>query len=1084
VKKPSSTETFVPSGFFVLRTPLLPYDELLGGGERSGTSATPYDGPSLDDAGTGDGGHLRSCLQSAMARPEVREALFVASPDLDQSFEVWRRGPDGDRARRVERALARYFLRMAGRPTPFGLFAGCSTGRIGAETRLRLAARETYRRRTRLDSGYLLALADALGSDASLRSRLRYRPNATLQRVAGRFRYVESRVTEGLRTHHRVDLEITDYLEATLRRAEEGASRSDLAAALAASDPAVGEDEAERYVDELIAGQILVSDLAPPVTGEDPVRGMLERLKSHEGTSSVAERLERVAQDLESLDRQGMGAPSSCYRAVAGRLEELPAKVDPGRLFQVDLMKPSAAATLGPEPLGEIARGVEVLSRIVPAPETDLLEAFRSAFQDRYNGREVPLLEALDQDAGIGFPPSGGALDPGGPLLDGLTFPPEKEAGMRWGSRHSFLLRRVHEVLLGGGKDFILDEEDLKRLEEPDPRPLPGAFAATVTLAAPTEEALDGGDFSVLLHHVTGPSGVRLLGRFCFFPGDLRQEVERHLRAEEALEPDAVFAEIVHLPEGRMGNVLARPVLREHEIPFVGASGAPPERQISIQDLRVSVAGDRIVLRSEKLGRRVVPRLTSAHNYTWRSLAVYRFLGLLQSQAVASELFWSWGPLEEAPFLPRVTTGRLVLSRARWVLDRKEIRRFEEAGGKERFREIGRWRREREAPRRVDLVDGDHFLPLDLEDALCADLLAEQVKGRERAVLMEAFPAPDELCVSGPEGRFAHEMIVPFVRRPAPEPAVHSSPAPEGEQERRFAPGSSWLYAKCYAGAATADRVLRDLIRPLGRQAIDSGAADLWFFLRYRDPEEHLRFRLHGEPEALKRDVAPRLEESAARFLGEGLLWRFSFDTYDREVERYGGLPGVELAERIFHADSEAVTEILESLAGDEGADARWRLALAGMDSLASDFGLDLAGKRALAAGARRSLARELQVDRNLEIELGSRFRRERRFLEEILESPPSAGVLSEGLGVLRRRSERIRGVARELQAAREAGRISLAAADLLPSFIHLHVNRLLRSAHRAQEFVLYDFLGRLYESRHSRARAAGNRGAHPAESS
>jgi hypothetical protein len=39
---------------------------------------------------------------------------------------------------------------------------------------------------------------------------------------------------------------------------------------------------------------------------------------------------------------------------------------------------------------------------------------------------------------------------------------------------------------------------------------------------------------------------------------------------------------------------------------------------------------------------------------------------------------------------------------------------------------------------------------------------------------------------------------------------------------------------------------------------------------------------------------------------------------------------------------------------------------------------------------------------------------------------------------------------------------LSLSAA----SYLHLHANRLLRSAHHAQEVILYDFLARLYESR------------------
>ena len=88
-----------------------------------------------------------------------------------------------------------------------------------------------------------------------------------------------------------------------------------------------------------------------------------------------------------------------------------------------------------------------------------------------------------------------------------------------------------------------------------------------------------------------------MLGRFCHGDELFERHVAEHLRAEESLQPEAIFAEVVHLPEGRVGNVLLRPVLRGYEIPYLGLSGAASEKQIPITDLRVSVVGDRIVLR-------------------------------------------------------------------------------------------------------------------------------------------------------------------------------------------------------------------------------------------------------------------------------------------------------------------------------------------------------------------------------------------------------------------------------------------------------------------------------------------------------
>ncbi|HEY0192494.1 MAG TPA: lantibiotic dehydratase C-terminal domain-containing protein, partial [Kofleriaceae bacterium] len=58
-----------------------------------------------------------------------------------------------------------------------------------------------------------------------------------------------------------------------------------------------------------------------------------------------------------------------------------------------------------------------------------------------------------------------------------------------------------------------------------------------------------------------------------------------------------------------------------------------------------------------------------------------------------------------------------------------------------------------------------------------------------------------------------------------------------------------------------------------------------------------------------------------------------------------------------------------------------------------------------------------------------------------------------------------------ELRAAEARGALHLPIADLLPSYIHMQVNRLIRSAQRAHECVLYDLLTRLYEARVARSK-------------
>jgi thiopeptide-type bacteriocin biosynthesis protein len=180
----------------------------------------------------------------------------------------------------------------------------------------------------------------------------------------------------------------------------------------------------------------------------------------------------------------------------------------------------------------------------------------------------------------------------------------------------------------------------------------------------------------------------------------------------------------------------------------------------------------------------------------------------------------------------------------------------------------------------------------------------------------------------------------------------------------------------------------------------------------------------------------------------------------------------MELAERLFHVDSEAVLALAGILAEDPRGDIRWRLALVGMDQLLTGLDFDLNTRRTLLREMCDSFAAEFLSDATVKHQLGDKFRPERKGLEALLDGiPPAEALLVRGLEVLRRRSIRLAPVMIGLKACAAAGRLSVPLRELAPSYLHMHANRLLRSAHRVQELVLYDYLTRLYESRAARAK-------------
>ncbi len=1003
----------------------------------------------LRSALASDRARLRTRLTEILHRPQVSAALSVASPDLLDAARD--RGDDPG----VEAALVRYLSRMASRPTPFGLFAACGVGQVADRTFISVPNPVSWRRHTRLDGDYLDRVVTTRAS--ALRPRMTFRPNDSLYAIAGRRRYVQTRLDGLERTHHLAEVPDTAHLTRALTAAEPGATPALIAAAVASAG--VDPQRAAAYVDELIDAQVLRPTLGVTITGQGPLDALLAGLGDLGDTGTVAV-LDAVRDELAAIDAPGGGAGLERQQRVARMLAELAVPEGRARLVQVDCTIPPCDATLARNTVDDVVRAVELLRRIAPAPEPTDLDFFRDAFTERYGEREVPLLEALDDDLGAGYGSGRRGGDPA-PLLQGLARP-VRDRQVTIGRREDRLLEILHRSWATGAREVTLTRDDITALARDEAAELPGALGAMATIAR-TNDGL-----RVVVSQAGGPSGVTLLGRFCHADPVLDAHVRAHLRAEEALDPDAIHAEIVHLPSGLMANVLVRPVLREWELEWLGRSGAPIGRRLSVADLVVSIRNGRFVLRSQRLERRVVPRLTSAHNWRRRSPAVYRFLSAVQSEGTLAGVSWTWAPFIGLPFTPRVRWGGIVLALAAWSVTSSELHALDEGDAVMRWQAVQTWRDRRGLPRWVCLVDGDNKLAIDLDNALSVDAFVRTTRSRDQALLKELYPTPDDLIAEGQDGKRVVELVIPLVRTTQPSSTRRPrGAAPVANVGRTFPPGSEWTYLKLYTGTATADSLLRESIGPLARHLLGSGAADRWFFIRFADPRFHVRVRFHGDPKALAEPV----EAVAADALDRGLAYDAQLGTYEREVERYGGPDGLDVAERIFHADSDAVIDLLAMFArGEQGLVERWRLGLFGADALLRDLGLDLNARAEFARRHHRAFEQEFAADARLRQAVAARVRTERDPCDALLSATSHTDhPLAPGIGVIEQRSRRIEPLASELATLHADGRLHDASAVLAESFVHMWLDRLHRSENRFHEYVTYALLARVLQARTKR---------------
>jgi hypothetical protein len=203
------------------------------------------------------------------------------------------------------------------------------------------------------------------------------------------------------------------------------------------------------------------------VTGPDPLAGLLAPLRESSSIGqAAAARLEVAATNLAGFDRAGLGIDPGQYRALAHGLCTLPAEPELARLFQVDLVRTGSALGLSASVVNEITHAVELLRSIVGTRSNDALGRFREAFVQRYEGKEVRLLEALDEETGIGFEASRSPGAEASPLLEGIELPDRaSEPRDVWSdSQRALLLGRAEQARRSGGTEIRLDASDLRAL--------------------------------------------------------------------------------------------------------------------------------------------------------------------------------------------------------------------------------------------------------------------------------------------------------------------------------------------------------------------------------------------------------------------------------------------------------------------------------------------------------------------------------------------------------------------------------------------------------------------------------------------
>lgn len=1016
------------SDFFVARTPLLPLNttKVLGN----------------DNFAKLEGDNLNRYLT-----PELLEAIYLASPVLFDEVQkiqtsanrIKQGNKPKEKKRRVLLSLIKYINRASNRCTPFGLFSGCSFGKIVDEDS-NLTVTNEHIKHLRLDMDVLCRLANRLKAEPAIRRNLHYRVNPVIYKTSGKqLKYIEYKYDQkGRRTFH-LNKTPTNWIINEMLKISEAQSLEVIAERIS-SKFQFELVEVYDYLNDLIANNVLLSSIEPNVTGSEffhVIRCELERICLL--TSEVNEIVDVVRKIHAKIEQIKVAKGDiSLYREVKTLLAGLLSDEDleENKIFQVDLIKSGEELILKSDFVNDVVASISEMNSINNRVDMDsyYLKRFKYAFKELYPNQVVKLTDLLDYEVGLGYRK----------LNHRLKNEQESKAG---GNFEKLAFKKYLAFIKNHDKEIVVTEQDLKPYQNVDTG-LPKAFSIMGSVVQNESESL----FSLAS---TPLSTTSLLGRFCHADPRISNHIKEFTDKENAHnKQEAIIAEIAHLPQSRIGNILSRPALTEWEIEFLSFSTLGERQRISIDELYLTLSSGELILLSKRLGKRIIPRLSSAHNYSSHSLDIYHLLCDLQHQGRNFIKVWDWGEkLRGEVYLPRVTYKNVILSQARWLFDCKEVMQLIKVNNSSFQKELQVFKDRYDLPDVFIQKQADNFLVIDSNNPLFVSYLENQAQSRSYLEFSEyifsegASPFYDIVGDA-----YANEVIIPVINdnhQPGKIPSFSSLYKIQHSAKRTFFLGDKWLYLKIYAKAKAFNSILLKVL-PVFRRLKKEGWIEKFFFIRYADPMPHIRLRFLSETD--KGIVINKLNEKLSYFVDRQVVVDVVSEKYERELERYGTFP-IELSEKAFDLNSDLVLSYLNL---------KKRImdihlfAVFIVEKSLLELNLSFEQRHQVYKAGFSLYAKEFNYfgDKNLRRILSKEFKMRHQDIVQVFDD----GRLESSLPV----KKYIRSLRKMTKACRPFNLVN-GKQDFLMSHIHMFANRLFSERQRYEEFVVYYLLDKYY---------------------
>lgn len=663
-------------------------------------------------------------MEKCFTDSQFKNGILLSSYDLYNEIDKFLNNPDNFSRQYHEKlfhTFYKYFTRVCSRPTPFGLFSNLTCLSIDNHTEEVETTCSSEKSFAQIEVHFDLLDQISTYLSKTHTKFCHYRLNSSLTFKSGDLQYAVAEIVKGKNIFKTKSIEINEIIEYLVSNKNKEYQYSELISSLCQMFSEYSSEDIEAYIQDCIQEEVFYPTTRPSGRGE---------LSNHQFIYNEIKRINKLyfSNELELIlqifnDVNSLTAHSDLKKEIDNIcliLYQLNIPYSLDRILFVNAYKETELLPITSEQINTFMNdAINVLTRFTTLESSDnWYESFQQAFKSIYGDEMISFNVVFDPIIGLDYP-LGNKKDRESEVLlseiDVLVKPRRKDLVS---DKQKFWFEKYIECINMKEEEIEISEKDVK---EHSPVLPPQSYTFPMLISVVKDIDTKNTNPYLFIKRASTGSAISYLGRFASTNPEIAHLCNDIFKYEEKLLTDKIYAEITHIPDSKIGDILFHKSFHKYEIPYLVQSKSDDTSIINIEDLYLGIENEEFVIFSKKHNKYVIPILSNAYNFSLSEHPAFMFLCDHQHR----KSFYSpnlplgnW--INDRPFFPRIRYKNLIFMPKTWNLYKGDFSE-EILNTKNKF--IQRIKEITPViPTRILLGQGDQQLLIDLDNEFSCDL--------------------------------------------------------------------------------------------------------------------------------------------------------------------------------------------------------------------------------------------------------------------------------------------------------------------------------------------------------------------------